>query len=427
MEAYRAAFALGADGNEIDIRLTRDGVLVCFHDDMIDHLLEGYGDVSDYTWDELQRISFRNPRQFGKHCRIPTLREALELHREHAGLVYLDVKRPGLVEPISKLLDELEMWDHVAAAPADFTDPRVKRTPGKAGMYLDRSEVDATSIAAALKLPGDCIMLEDPRGVALALGRKIARPSDKPVKDEIALWATEPHAENADDARSVVELLKELRDAEDWSTVASGTNAEADSAARIVRRAIAADALARRKIRSPEVFETLEERVRRRSLHRNWRYCGLDGISALRALFALHAPRAVEVSRECLWRDDPAVERARNPGFNNPRSWTDWRTKVPVFPLLETLPGPETEQLCRDYLALSDEQAIVIGVPQFEAAARTLLVINPTEPTAKELLNHRLSLVRGRAILFCLAHADEPWAQKALKESAPHALDYMIE
>src|SRR5882757_3461355 len=30
LEAYRAAFDLGADGNEIDIRATKDGVLVCF-------------------------------------------------------------------------------------------------------------------------------------------------------------------------------------------------------------------------------------------------------------------------------------------------------------------------------------------------------------------------------------------------------------
>ena len=32
-----------------------------FHDDMLDRLLEAYGDVSDYTWDELQRFRFRDP------------------------------------------------------------------------------------------------------------------------------------------------------------------------------------------------------------------------------------------------------------------------------------------------------------------------------------------------------------------------------
>src|SRR4051794_17206264 len=45
LEAFRATFILGGDGNEFDIRMTKDGVLVVFHDDMLDRLLDGYGDV----------------------------------------------------------------------------------------------------------------------------------------------------------------------------------------------------------------------------------------------------------------------------------------------------------------------------------------------------------------------------------------------
>lgn len=51
LDAYRATFQLRADGNEIDSRATRDGVLVCLHDDMLDMILASYGDVADYTWD----------------------------------------------------------------------------------------------------------------------------------------------------------------------------------------------------------------------------------------------------------------------------------------------------------------------------------------------------------------------------------------
>jgi glycerophosphoryl diester phosphodiesterase len=66
LEAYRATFELGADGNEIDIRMTSDGVLVCFHDDMLDQLLFAYGDVSEVTWAEfLGRLSSK--RQ-DTHC-----------------------------------------------------------------------------------------------------------------------------------------------------------------------------------------------------------------------------------------------------------------------------------------------------------------------------------------------------------------------
>src|SRR5262245_41136726 len=83
LEAYRATFELGGDGNEIDIRRTRDGVLVCFHDDMLDRLLEAYGEASDYPWVLLRRFRFRNPGRFGDQCRIPTLAEVFDLHRKH--------------------------------------------------------------------------------------------------------------------------------------------------------------------------------------------------------------------------------------------------------------------------------------------------------------------------------------------------------
>src|SRR4051794_39024390 len=45
LEAFRATFELGGTGNELDIRRTKDGVLVVFHDDMLDRILEAYGDV----------------------------------------------------------------------------------------------------------------------------------------------------------------------------------------------------------------------------------------------------------------------------------------------------------------------------------------------------------------------------------------------
>jgi hypothetical protein len=101
-----------------------------------------------------------------------------------------------------------------------------------------------------------------------------------------------------------------------------------------------------------------------------------------------------------LWRDDPLVLAAKNPMYDNPRSWTDFRTKMPVFRLLESLPGPDTERICRDYLALSDDDARRIGVPVFEDAARCLYAVSSMDLTLSELKAHRLSVVRGRAALI---------------------------
>jgi hypothetical protein len=426
LEAYRATFELGGDGNEIDIRITRDGVLVCFHDDMLDQILEGHGDVSDLTWEELRLLPFRDPGKFGKHCRIPTLLEVLLLHRRYAGLLHLDIKRPGLDRAIAALLDKLDMWDHVPYCNTEnggviLKDRRYRPRRYKAGLYQDHSEVDPRAIAAALKKPGDGLIVDDPRGVAVALGRKLAKVSREPV----APLAAEPKR-LPERLPAVEELLRTLRDAADWDRVAESAADRAAAGKRIRARAVAAEQLFTRGVKSAEVLAALEERVRKRSLHKDWMYHGLDGAQALRTLILLRAPRAVELARFVIWRDDPALKAVANPAYKVPPSWTDWRLKTVAFPALAKHPGPATEKLCRDYLALTDDEMKRIGPPVPEAAARTLLTVSPRRETALELLKHRLGVVRGRAVLHCLAHANEPWALAALKEGAPHALAYLV-
>jgi hypothetical protein len=425
LEAYRAALELGADGNEIDIRATRDGVLVCFHDDMLDRLLKAYGDVGDYTWDELRRFPFREPGPFGKACRIPTLVEVFELHRRHAGLLHLDIKRPGLDRAIAGLLDSLDMWDHVAHVNPDtggviLKSPRFKPRTYKGGLYLDHAEVDPKAIAATLKKRGDDVIVDDPRGVLVALRRRLGKVSTKPVDPAVAVTP-----KGGEKPPPVRELLRTLREADGWDRVARSARARRESGERIVARARAAESLGEAGERSPEVFAALEERVRKRSLHREWMFHGLDGAMALRSLIELRAPRAVAVARFALWRDDPALAKVVDPRFKVPRAWADFRVKAVAFPALRALPGADTQKLCTDYLALTDEEARRIGPEQFEEAARTLLAVRPRAETALGLMKHRLRVVRGRAVLECLRRVKEPWAREALKNGAPHALAYV--
>ena len=217
-----------------------------------------------------------------------------------------------------------------------------------------------------------------------------------------------------------------LSEADDWDHVAETDEEKIASAQRIRARAQAAEQLLARNSSSSEAIAALEERVHRRSLHKDWMFHGLDGAMALRSLILLRAPNAAELARFTLWRDDPELEPVVNPQWKNPRSWTDFRLKMLVFPALEKLPGSATEQICRDYLALSDDAARALGPTQFEPAAKTLLSVSPTTATALALMQHRLPEVRGRAILDCVRHVDAPWARAVLEQAAPHALRYRV-
>lgn len=423
LEAYKASFELGADGNEIDIRSTKDGVLVCFHDDMLDHLLEAYGDVGDYAWEKLQQFRFREPGQPSWECRIPTLLEVLELHRHFGGLIHLDIKRPNLDRAIAEMLDRLDMWDHVAYCNTEtggslLKDPRMKLCRYKGGLYLDRGEVFPDAIAAMLEKPGEGVIVDDPRGVVIALGRK-------GVESDYRARIVLPNPRRTAALPSEAELIAILKNAEDWNRVAETADERRESGERIVARAKAADELLARTFSSPAAFAALDERIRRRSLHKDWQFHGLDGAIALRSLILLHAPNAVETARFALWRDDPALEPVVNPMYKNPRSWTDFRVKMLIFPALAKHRTNATEQLCRDYLALTDDEANRLGPSQFEQAAQCLLSVSPKTETALELLKHRLQVVRGRTILHCLAHHNEAWSHSALTTGAKHALAYV--
>jgi hypothetical protein len=410
----------------MDIRATRDGVLVMFHDDMLDRLLDAYGDVSDYTWAELQRFRFRNPGRFGVQCRIPTFVETLELHRKYAGLIHVDIKRMELDGAVADLITRMDMWDHVIAANADTggairRDRRFQPRRYKAGLYLDHAEVFPELIASALKKPGNDAIVDDPRGTILALGRKFGAVSKEPVIPR----PVKPNAVLA--MPTEARLVATLRKADDWNRPATSAMGMIVSGERIRARARAAEQLLAIHASSKDAFAALEVRVWNRSLHRHWMYHGFDGAMALRSLLLLHAPHAADLARETLWRDDPALEPVIDPRWKNPRSWTDFRVKMVIFPTLEQCPGTATEKLCRDYLALSDEEARKLGPEQFEQAGKALLAVSPKTETALELTKHRLSAVRGRAILDCLSHSKEAWALAALQKAAPFALRYRIE
>jgi glycerophosphoryl diester phosphodiesterase len=58
LAAYRRAAELGADAVECDVRMTRDGVLVCVHDRQIATTSNGRGVVSALQLDELEQFHF---------------------------------------------------------------------------------------------------------------------------------------------------------------------------------------------------------------------------------------------------------------------------------------------------------------------------------------------------------------------------------
>lgn len=72
------AIAMGVDVVEIDLKKTKDGVLILMHDETIDRTTSGHGKPADYTWAELQQLTLKNEHGGPTRQRIPTFEDCMK-------------------------------------------------------------------------------------------------------------------------------------------------------------------------------------------------------------------------------------------------------------------------------------------------------------------------------------------------------------
>lgn len=110
--------ALGADGLELDVHLSRDGVVVVHHDHTLERTTDGRGRLADRTADELGRLdagfAFRDadggyPYR-GCGFGVPRLRDVLTRFREARLIIELKTPDPELAE---RTIDDVRAADAV--------------------------------------------------------------------------------------------------------------------------------------------------------------------------------------------------------------------------------------------------------------------------------------------------------------------------
>lgn len=109
-----AALKLGYCYLELDVRTTRDGVVVVFHDEHLERVTDGTGRVADRTFAELGDV-----RVCGRE-RIPTLAEVLE--RWPRVRLNIDIKDDRSVQPFAEVIEATGAHDRVLVA--SFSDRR---------------------------------------------------------------------------------------------------------------------------------------------------------------------------------------------------------------------------------------------------------------------------------------------------------------
>ena len=112
LAAFRKAIEDGAEGIEFDVRLSKDGTAVVFHDADLKRIAGRDEKIIDLSFEELQKIDIGSwfnrvfPRleneQFSNET-IPTLQDVLDLLKDFRGLIYIELKcKEREVEPLAE-------------------------------------------------------------------------------------------------------------------------------------------------------------------------------------------------------------------------------------------------------------------------------------------------------------------------------------
>jgi glycerophosphoryl diester phosphodiesterase len=192
LSAYKRAIEEGADALECDVRLTRDGHLVCVHDRRIDRTSNGRGIVSTLELAELAELdwgSWRDTWEDFEDPEIPdrdrsqilTLRSLLQAVADIGRRVEvaIETKHPtryaGLVE--KRLLGLLEEFGW--ASPSDDGQPSPVRVMSFSQLSLRRLRVLAPGLATVLLFERVPLRFRDG---SLPPGVRIAGPSIEIVR-----------------------------------------------------------------------------------------------------------------------------------------------------------------------------------------------------------------------------------------------------
>lgn len=103
LAAFDRGMAEGADGLELDVRLSRDGIVVVHHDETLERTTSGRGPVSAHTADELARVDagyhFARDGGFpfrGQGIGVPRLEEVLRRYPDAQLIIEMKGDSPEL-------------------------------------------------------------------------------------------------------------------------------------------------------------------------------------------------------------------------------------------------------------------------------------------------------------------------------------------
>lgn len=132
--AFDLGMAAGADGLELDVHLSADGIVIVHHDSTLDRTTGASGPIATRTAAELARVDagYRFERAGAYPFRglgigVPTLAEVLQRYRGTPTIVEVKVYTAGMGEAVAREIRRADALDYVCIAGFGLVSARAAR------------------------------------------------------------------------------------------------------------------------------------------------------------------------------------------------------------------------------------------------------------------------------------------------------------
>jgi glycerophosphoryl diester phosphodiesterase len=117
-------------GFEFDVQRTKDGDLICIHDNTVDRTTNGSGNVAEMTFDQIRRLdagSWFNPKFAGE--KVPTIEEVLQLvaeYRQFNVLIAVDLKAENVEQDVVQIAEKHGVLNRLLFIGRTISEPIVR-------------------------------------------------------------------------------------------------------------------------------------------------------------------------------------------------------------------------------------------------------------------------------------------------------------
>lgn len=140
-KAYDMAIAIGADIVEMDIRVTKDNIMVVFHDACLDRMTTGNGRLREENWSYVNTLFLKYEDGTTSPYKVLTLTDALDYLKDKA-VAAIDIKEVGklfdttMIRVLKLLKQKGMLWQCIIKGKMRLADLNNKILT-KAGVTLD--------------------------------------------------------------------------------------------------------------------------------------------------------------------------------------------------------------------------------------------------------------------------------------------------